>query len=215
MHKWDESIRIAEKKNHSDVSDLKKNYFEWLKDTGQEEKAAETKEREGNYKEAIDLYLKGGLPARAANVVNHHQANYQPELLEKIAGALKGAGMFDKAGQFFERMEMPKRAMEAYIKGHAYRKAVDLARKSFPAQITRLEEEWGDHLVNHKQTESAIPHFIEANCFKKAIDAAISSRQWNKAIQLVSSQPTDVAKPFLKQIAKHFAEIRQFDQAEK
>jgi len=25
MHKWDESIRIAEKKNHPDVADLKKN----------------------------------------------------------------------------------------------------------------------------------------------------------------------------------------------
>lgn len=92
---------------------------------------------------------------------------------------------------------------------------MDLARKAFPAQIIRLEEEWGDWLVAQKQTESAIAHFIEAGVFKKAIDAAINARQWNKAIQLVSSQSSDVAKPFLKQIAKHYFEIRQFDQAEK
>lgn len=92
---------------------------------------------------------------------------------------------------------------------------MDLAKKAFPAQMIRLEEEWGDWLVAQKQTDAAIAHFIEAGVFKKAIDAAITARQWNKAIQLVSSQSQEVAKPFLKQIAKHFFEIRQFAQAEK
>jgi hypothetical protein len=44
----------------------------WLLDTGQEEKAGLVKEREGDYLGAIALYLKGGLPARAAQVGPHY-----------------------------------------------------------------------------------------------------------------------------------------------
>lgn len=48
MHKWDDSIRIAEKRNHPEVNELKKNYYDWLLETKQEEKAAELKEKEGD-----------------------------------------------------------------------------------------------------------------------------------------------------------------------
>ena len=69
LHKWDESIKIAEKKNHPDAKAFKENYYQWLLETNQEAKAAEVKEKEGDYQTAISLYLKGGLPAKAANVV--------------------------------------------------------------------------------------------------------------------------------------------------
>jgi intraflagellar transport protein 172 len=57
--------------------------------------------------------------------------------------------------------------------------------------------------VSQKQVENAINHFIEAGVLEKAIEAAISARQWVKAVQLVAHQPSEIAKPFLKQIAKH------------
>jgi len=72
LHRWDESIKIAEKKNHPDVREFKENYFIWLLETNQEAKAAEVKEREGDWNAAISLYLKGGLPAKAANVVSNY-----------------------------------------------------------------------------------------------------------------------------------------------
>lgn len=72
LHRWDESIKIAEIKNHPNVRDFKENYYEWLLDTNQEAKAAEVKEREGDYQTAITLYLKGNLPAKAANVVTNY-----------------------------------------------------------------------------------------------------------------------------------------------
>ena len=59
LHKWDESIKIAERKNHPDVKELKQNYFQWLLDTNQEGKAAEVKEHEGDFIYSITLYLKG------------------------------------------------------------------------------------------------------------------------------------------------------------
>jgi len=116
LHRWDESIKIAEKKNHPDVREFKENYFQWLIDTNQEAKAAEVKEREGDFHTAISLYLKGS------------------------------SSMFEKAGEFLERLNILDRALDCYVRGHAFRKAVDLARRAFPSHVVNLEEEWGDWL---------------------------------------------------------------------
>lgn len=34
LHKWDESIKIAERKHHPQVKELKLNYYQWLMETG-------------------------------------------------------------------------------------------------------------------------------------------------------------------------------------
>eukprot|EP00826_Nyctotherus_ovalis_P043861 TRINITY_DN4676_c0_g1_i2.p1 TRINITY_DN4676_c0_g1~~TRINITY_DN4676_c0_g1_i2.p1 ORF type:complete len:185 (-),score=75.36 TRINITY_DN4676_c0_g1_i2:15-569(-) len=44
LHKWDESLRLAEMKNHPEIKELKASYIQWLLQTNQEAKAAEVKE---------------------------------------------------------------------------------------------------------------------------------------------------------------------------
>lgn len=66
-----------------------------------------------------------------------------------------------------------------------------------------------------KQTESAVAHYIDASASRKAIEAAISARQWKIALDLLASQPSEVSRPYVKQIAKFYAETKQFAQAEK
>lgn len=39
---------------------------------------------------------------------------------------------------------------------------MELARLAFPAEVVTLEEAWGDHLVQQKQLDAAINHYIEA-----------------------------------------------------
>ena len=34
LHKWEESIQVAETKQHPEVATLKANYFQWLAETG-------------------------------------------------------------------------------------------------------------------------------------------------------------------------------------
>lgn len=160
LHRWDESIKIAEKKNHPEVRDFKDNYFQWLIETNQEAKAAEVKEREGDYQVAINLYLKGGLPAKAANIVTNYNVGIPHDQLEKISSQLISAGMHEKAGEFLERMNLLDRALDSYVRGHAFRKAVELARRSFPAHVVNLEEEWGDWLVSQKQIDLSIEHYV-------------------------------------------------------
>ena len=215
LHKWDDSIRIAEMNKHPNVEELKASYYDWLIQTGQEAKAAEIKEREEDYLTAINLYLKAKLPAKAANMVTTYNKEYEQSLLENIAKELASAGLYEKAGDLFERMEMYEEALEYYRKGHAYRKSVDLARKKFPGKEKTLEEEWGNWLVKQKQIEHSINHFIEAGAINKAIDASIISRQWSKAIQLLADQPKNVTQPFYTQIAKYYESVREYDLAEK
>lgn len=42
------------------------------------------------------------------------------------------------------------------------RAAVELARDVFPAEVVKLEEAWGDSLVQQKRMDAAVNHYIEA-----------------------------------------------------
>jgi intraflagellar transport protein 172 len=35
MHKWEETVKVAEKSHHGEVEELKSNYYTWLLDSGQ------------------------------------------------------------------------------------------------------------------------------------------------------------------------------------
>lgn len=215
VHRWDESIKLAERMKHQDASEYLDNYYGWLLSTNQEPKAAEIKERAGDYITAINLFLKGGLPAKAANIVTTYNMSYPQDLLEKIASSLTSNNMHEKAGDFFEKLDLLQRSLDAYVRGRAFRKAIDLAKRAFPTAVVNLEEEWGDHLCSQKQFDQAISHYKQAGIFSKAVESAIKAKQWNTAVQLVQGQPEEIARPFYREIAQHFADVRQFDLAEK
>lgn len=67
-HRWDDAIRVADTSRHPQTDDLKQKHYQWLLQTGQEDQAGMAKEREGDLLGAINLYMRGGLPARAAQV---------------------------------------------------------------------------------------------------------------------------------------------------
>ena len=80
LHKWDESVRIAEKYNHPEIQGIKSQYFSWLVKNDQLDRAAELKEKEGDFNTAISLYIKGGYPAKAANLVKNYEVFTNKEL---------------------------------------------------------------------------------------------------------------------------------------
>lgn len=51
--------------------------------------------------------------------------------------------------------------------------AVELARLAFPGEVVKLEEAWGDYLVQQKQMDAAINHFIEAGCVEGEEESTI------------------------------------------
>lgn len=217
LHKWDDAIAVSEARRHDGLDELKASYNTYLMETKQDEKAGELKEREGDLQSALNFYMKAGLPARAANLVSSHESLSQSmDTIERVASALLKAGLNAKAGELFEMARMNQRALEAYRKGHAYRRAVDLCRAAFPHEVVAQEEAWGDYLVSQKQLDSAINHYIEAGVIEKAIEAAIQARQWNKAGQVVANlEDGEAAQRYYLIIAEHYAEVRDLKQAEK
>ncbi|CUG89196.1 WD40 repeat-containing protein, putative [Bodo saltans] len=219
LNKFDESIQVAESRGHTDVANQRARFFAWLMETAQYEKAGELKEREGKFIDAINLFLRGGTPARAANVVNVNGVKPEQQQLEAIAAALFKAQIFEKAGDFFEKLNMNERALDAYKRGHVYSRAVEYAKRVFPDRVVSLEDSWGDHLVQQKQVDQAINHYIEAHQYLKAVQAAIGSRQWSKAATILENQcagiSNDATVRAYRQFAQHYEESRQLGDAEK
>eukprot|EP00736_Rhodelphis_marinus_P012459 Rmarinus@m.5702 len=216
LHKWDDAIRRAEQSHHPEVQQLKTNYYEWLIDSGQEEKAAELKEREGDYAKSLQLYLKAGMPARAAKLIQSYTFSYQHHDVEAIAQALVEARMFGRAGEFFEKLGSFDKAAECYRKGHVYQPLLKLCRKepSLRHKVVEYEEECGDYLVSQKQVDAAIDHYREAGQTLKAIEAAVGAKQFGKAASLAEALEPDVAAPFYRRIAKHYEQTKQYKDAE-
>ncbi|XP_064411524.1 intraflagellar transport protein 172 homolog [Latimeria chalumnae] len=216
LHMWDNCIAVAEVKNHPELENLKKSYYHWLMETNQEEKAGEVKESEGDYIGAINLYLKAGLPAKAARLaMSREELVGNSELINRIAAALIKSDFYERAGDLFEIIRNHQRALECYHKGSAFRKAVELARSVFPAEVVKLEEIWGDYLVQQKQLDAAINHYIEAGCSTKAIEAAIGARQWKKAIHILELQDERTNGKYYYKIAQHYASLQEYELAER
>ena len=55
---------------------------------------------------------------------------------------------------------------------------------------------------------------MRTRCTPKAIEAAITARQWSKAIQIVDTQDSEVAKKYYKRIARHYEESKSHVEAE-
>lgn len=214
-HKWEDAIRVADTSRHPDADTLKRSHYQWLLETAQEEKAATIKERDGDLLGSIGLYLKGGLPAKAAQVVMSHPSTYDPALLDSICAALGKAGLHEKAGDLYEHLNRPTEALQAYRRGHAYRKAVDLARRDFPSSVVDIEDAWGDWLVGQKQMDAAINHFIEAGQSGKAIEAAMHCMQYSKAAGIVEFLEPARAMPYYKVIARYYESTGHLEEAER
>ncbi len=68
--------------------------------------------------------------------------------MERITRSLIDSGLYEKAGEFYERNNQLKKALESYCRGDAYNKAIALAKRNKPALVVKLEERWGDWLVS-------------------------------------------------------------------
>lgn len=59
-------------------------------------------------------------------------------------------------------------SLNSYTRGNAFRQAVELARRSFPAEVVDLQEMWGDYLMTQKQV-SCVP----SKCFGGSLDPKV------------------------------------------
>ncbi|CAG9462268.1 unnamed protein product [Pedinophyceae sp. YPF-701] len=216
----EEALRIAERFGTENVESMRGDVYNWLLESGQEDKAAAMCERDGDHLQAISLYLAGGLPARAARVVMNPrhggESAFEPALLERVSSALLRAGLFSVAGDFLEWQSRLGEAKAAYLQGYCFEKAVDLCRRHFPSDTMDVEDSWGEWHAQMRQWDAAVNHFIEAGNFDRAIDAALEARQWVKAVQILEQQrpSQEAAAAVYRRIAKAYEQSGNHDEAE-
>uniref|UniRef100_W5KZE2 Intraflagellar transport protein 172 homolog n=1 Tax=Astyanax mexicanus TaxID=7994 RepID=W5KZE2_ASTMX len=215
LHMWNDCIAVAEAKGHPELDSLRYNYYAWLIETNQNEMAGEVKEKEGDYTGAINLYLKAGLPTKAAwLIISMDEVLTSNDVINRITVALIKGEFYERAGDLLKKIKNNQRALDCYCKGKSFRKAVELARVAFPSEVVNLEEAWGDYLVQQKQMDAAINHYIEAGCSFKAVESAIGARQWKKALHIVELQEDSSSSKYYLKIAQHYASIQEFEVAE-
>ncbi|CAF1105880.1 unnamed protein product [Rotaria sp. Silwood1] len=219
MHHWDEAIAVADRKRHPQADELRSTYYKWLIDTKQIARAADWKLKQHEDEEAIALYMQANLPSKSAQILMQNaQLMRDSELVTRIAVSLVKANMFELAGDLYEHVQESSKALSCYEAGKCFRKAVKLARKTTPKDVVALESKWGDHMAEQMQYLEAVTHFIEAGENMKAVQAAINGRQWSRALEILEQQrddnDPDIAK-YYKQLAHHFAQIQEFDKAER
>lgn len=182
--------------------------------TGQNDKAGQILEDRGDYEQAINLYLKSNRPVRAANLINQHNDLLNNEsLVTTVVKRLLKSELFEPAAEIYDKLNKSESALECFRKGKVWSKAVDLARLIIPDRVVVLEEEWGDHLVENRQLDAAINHYIEAGKTRKALDAAVGAKQWKKAAHIIQviDDPQSVVK-YYEVLAEHFSSVRVCDQ---
>uniref|UniRef100_A0A8D8X160 Intraflagellar transport protein 172 homolog n=1 Tax=Cacopsylla melanoneura TaxID=428564 RepID=A0A8D8X160_9HEMI len=216
LYKWEDALYLAETNNYQ-YPELKKKYIKWLTDTKQEDKAGELYEKEGDHQTALNYYLKANFTSKACKLVQS-----EPYLLDNhdvvsqiVKGLIKNES-YIQAGQIYEFTNDNEKALECYRKGKVYDRCIDLTRKINPKNVTALEEEWGDHLIENKQYNAAINHYIEAGKNNKALDTSIRAKQWKKAVQIlqVITNKEEISE-HVKTLAKHFKTLKDYKTAEK
>lgn len=76
---------------------LRRDYYQWLLDTQQEEKAGEVQEGQGDYLAAISLYLRAGLPAKAARLVmSRDELLTNMDAIDRISTALIRGELYEQ-----------------------------------------------------------------------------------------------------------------------
>jgi len=138
------------------------------------------------------------------------------DIVTKVCDALLQGEFLEEAGDLCDSIGQTARALECYRSGACFEKAIQLAKKHFQGQVVTLEEEWGDYLVSSRKMETATNHFIEAGCLVKALDAALESRQWKRALSVIEGI-NDVAAVSQQwnRLGEHFYATDELSQAEK
>ena len=75
---------------------------------------------------------------------NHSQLLSNEDLVSQVSTALHRSELFEQAGQLYERLNQPQKALDCYRRGHAYARAVELSRQISPSgtrfPLTLLKE---------------------------------------------------------------------------
>lgn len=94
LRRWEEAIKLADRRGYSESGDLLKEQMAFLLKTGQEEKAGSVLEAHGDTDQAMTLYLKANQPTKAARLLlKSPQLLLDEELFNRVVNSLVASGV--------------------------------------------------------------------------------------------------------------------------
>ncbi|XP_054157078.1 intraflagellar transport protein 172 homolog [Oppia nitens] len=220
LHKWQRAIDYSVRSGRYETKqDLEQQYYNWLLDSGQEAEAGLIMEKSGKYEEAVKLYTRSGHLIQAGKLILNNMGkrgfDIQKPSVEQVIRDLVSSEFYEEAGQLLETNLVGdnRSALDNYIKGNAYAKAIALARKEFPDEVVGLELRFAEWLLNECNDPSgAVNHYIEAGKTDRALDAAIAAQQYDRAIEIASILD-NIPAHYGKKIGTYYAGKDQIDTA--
>lgn len=103
------------------MSDLKEEYMGLLLRTAQHEKAGQILEKQGNYEQAMSLYLKSNAFVRASALLQQHTVLLNDDnLVTNLLKILLKHELYENSAEIYEKLNKPALAMECYRKGFTF-----------------------------------------------------------------------------------------------
>jgi intraflagellar transport protein 172 len=213
MHRWEDAIRLG--KQSGQGTEMQEQFIKWLLESGQNLKAGEMLLNSGEVDKGVDLFIQEGLPGMGARKMLGNKVNRSHSAWEKVETQCESQSLFWILGEVYLYRGKRRKALNAFIKGNHFAKAVQLARKEQPEIVVGLHEKWGDHLHKQGDLEEAVHHFIEASNVKKAVESSLEMGDWAGAIRLAEGLQGGDEKQFREDIGSRLRERGHFLLAEK
>ncbi|GIQ83055.1 hypothetical protein KIPB_004303, partial [Kipferlia bialata] len=191
LHRYADASRLARATNQAPdvVKALDQEGYDHLIASNQLSKAARHCVSQGQYPEALDLFLRDRAYGSAAALVKARpNASYAQAAVDAVVDGLRAAGRSKQCGQLYERRGENRQALTAYLDANAYSLATRLARQHFPAEMLSLERQWGMHLMQSGDPAGALPHLIEAGERGLSVEAAVEAEDWVACKRLAEGQ---------------------------
>ena len=216
LEMFSDVVRIMSKAKDPDMDEKKHIYLQRLIESGQHEKTAEMREEEGDFTQAITLYLRGGLPERAANVCLRQNILQPRTLLNEVTSALDATGLYEISGDLYTHISCYDESIICYMKGHFFQKAVAIAiDHSAPGQLKCIYKQWAEKSIHKAQYEEAVEQYIQGSLYNEALDAAIKSQLYDKAVVIAQMIEDGQCSSELKELASHLISRQNYQDAEK
>lgn len=213
IHRWEDAIRLG--RETGQAAEMEKEFVDWLMSSGQQLKAAEILVKRGKTKEAVALFCEQGLPGLGAHQLIQMKLGRDSQIWNQLETQMEQKKLFWVLGEVNLYRGKRRQALNCFIKGKHFERAVGLARKEQPEILVGLHEKWGDWLRQEQQLEASINHFVEARNVKKAVQTSLEMGDWSGAIRLAEGLTGEESRLFQEDIGRRLKDKGHFSLAEK
>jgi intraflagellar transport protein 172 len=173
--------------------------------------AAKIYEETGNYSRAIDMYLSINEESNgdhdrleevwenAVRLAMKHASERYGEIVGIIAKRLQLIQRFEAAAELYESVEAPREAVKCYMAGEAWDQAKLLAQQRCPDMLKMVEERHRNAMMEKGDADDLLKKTGDVG---SALDLYARSGDWEKCLQLASTQGQKMLPHYLVQYAK-------------